>query len=45
MDPLGTDADERVVIAAGALLGERYRLESRLGSGGMAAVWLAVDEA
>ena len=44
MDPLGTDTGESVVIAPGALLGERYRLESRLGSGGMAAVWLAVDE-
>ena len=43
VDPLGTDTGV-VVIAPGALLGERYRLERRLGSGGMAAVWLAVDE-
>ena len=31
-------------IAPGALLGERYRLEGVVGSGGMAAVWRATDE-
>jgi serine/threonine-protein kinase len=32
------------VIASGRRLGSRYRLEHRLGYGGMATVWLATDE-
>ncbi len=35
---------EAPLIAPGRLLGERYRLERRLGHGGMAVVWLATDE-
>ncbi|MGH3441295.1 MAG: serine/threonine-protein kinase, partial [Nitriliruptorales bacterium] len=31
-------------LEPGALLGGRYRLEERIGSGGVAVVWLAVDE-
>ena len=31
-------------IALGATFGNRYTLERRLGSGGMATVWLAIDE-
>ena len=32
------------LIAPGQRLGERYRLERRIGHGGMAVVWLATDE-
>ncbi len=40
-----TGASERsAVTGPGTLVGERYRLESRLATGGMATVWRAVDE-
>jgi hypothetical protein len=36
--------DRRNPFGPGALLGDRYRLERRIASGGMATVWLAHDE-
>jgi serine/threonine protein kinase len=39
-----SESDEAPALAPGALLGGRYRLARRIASGGMASVWLALDE-
>jgi serine/threonine protein kinase len=39
-----SESDEAPALGPGALLGGRYRLTRRIASGGMASVWLALDE-
>lgn len=39
-----TDSDDDTSTGTGRLIGERYRLESRLGGGAMGTVWSGMDE-